>query len=138
MTVPRLCPTCLTELPEDYPFDHVAIDLALGRRPELFATLARDERVEVVRIGLERGRTLGQLSRHFGWSYADMQALVYVHKLPRSVEVEKQVRRLWEQDLNDGQIGLRLGKHPSSIGKIRQRIGLPTRYIPGGRKSVPA
>ena len=31
-TTTELCPACLTELPADYPYDHVAIDQALAGR----------------------------------------------------------------------------------------------------------
>lgn len=59
-TATELCPACLTELPADYPYDHVAIDQALaGRRIKL----ANDaERGEAVRIGVAHGMTLNQVA----------------------------------------------------------------------------
>lgn len=47
----NLCPYCLDELPDDYPYDHVAIDLALAGN----ARIHGDERYEAVRVGLARG-----------------------------------------------------------------------------------
>lgn len=69
MEPPTLCPHCLTELPADYPYDHVAIDLALTTRPHLYTTMRRHEKHETVRTALERGWTLTDLSRHLNRGY---------------------------------------------------------------------
>lgn len=48
--------------------------------------------------------------------------------------VESEVRELWNQQLPDGVIALRVGLHPGAVVRIRQRLGLATLYGPGGRR----
>jgi hypothetical protein len=62
MRVRTLCPLCLDELPDNYPFDHVAIDriLAGKQRPA-----DRAERDEAIRVGIRRGMTITQLAQLF-------------------------------------------------------------------------
>jgi hypothetical protein len=133
----NLCPACLEDLPADYPFDHVAIDLALGDRPELFTAMSMDERTETVRIGLARGLTLSHLSERFRSSWAQMQLLVPADvRLPVRTDQEllDRIRELWELDLNDCEIGLRLSKAPGTVCKLRVRLELPSKFGPGGRR----
>jgi hypothetical protein len=52
-----LCPKCLNVLPEDYPFDHVAIDRALAGDHTVIRGMPLAERREIVRIAETRGLT---------------------------------------------------------------------------------
>ncbi|MBQ1064512.1 hypothetical protein [Micromonospora sp. C41] len=53
--LPEFCPQCFTPLPADYPFDHVAIDLALSGDPVVLRSMHEAEVAEAHRIGRERG-----------------------------------------------------------------------------------
>lgn len=59
---------------------------------------------------------------------------------PVDETVRREIRRLWEKGLTDGEIALHVDRHPSSVGKLRSQMGLATRIGPGGRprKSVAA
>jgi DNA-binding CsgD family transcriptional regulator len=140
MSLPTLCPACLETLPAGYEFDHVAVDLALDDRPELFAGMSHDERAEVVRTGLARGLNATQMSRRFHTSVAQIHALLPEQDRPSlddKQELLAQIRQLWEQDLTDSEIGLRLSKAPGTVNKLRARMKLPAKFGPGGfRKKV--
>ncbi|WP_433368420.1 hypothetical protein ACQPZX_41530 [Actinoplanes sp. CA-142083] len=144
MKIVDLCPGCLTELPEDYPYDHVEIDRALADRPGLFTAMDRGQRAETVLAGLARGMSISRIAVHVRWNYAEIQALLPEgHPLSASQarrRSEQQIRELWAQDLSDSAIGLRIGQLPGTVGKVRKRIGLPSKFGPGGRrrKQVPA
>lgn len=79
MNLTELCPSCLDELPADYPHDHVAIDLALtchrDRARPRFRSLSRADRGELVRVALARGWTINALYLPYGRSVAGLRAL---------------------------------------------------------------
>ena len=138
MTDADLCPACLTELPADYSFDHVAIDLALSHQPQRFRAMGPAERTEVVVTGLARGRTLIALADRLGWPYNRLQQLLpddhpHSQTVQRAV-LEQRVRELWLQQLSDSAIAMHTGQNASAVGKIRKDLGLPSRFGPGGRR----
>lgn len=133
---PTLCPGCLTELPDDYPYDHVRIDRALGDLA-LFRSMGQDERAEVIRAGLDRGMTLQQVATQVRRTQHDL--LVILGGEGRSLEadrlqLEERIRELHARGLSDSDIALRLGKTAGGINHVRRRLGLPTLYGPGGRR----
>lgn len=143
MKVPTLCPACLTELPASYPYDHVAIDRAAGGDRTAFAAMSAGEKREVVVTGLAHGAALLDLSILLSWPYNRLQeVLPDGHPASRAsqvAEVERLIRDLWEQNLLDVTIAARTGLNPSKIGRIRKRLGLPTRTKRSAHwKSVPA
>lgn len=79
MNTTSMCPACLADLPAGYPYDHVAIDEALGCHPDwarpLYRALTVDERGELVRVALSRGFTINALTRRFGQSCARLRQL---------------------------------------------------------------
>lgn len=81
-TIVELCPACLTELPPDYPYDHVAIDAVLtGRRVKL----ADDaEKAEAVRIGMTRGIGLARLAVQLHINYKAAQQIDGVQELQQA------------------------------------------------------
>lgn len=137
MNIPTLCPACLTELDDDYPYDHVAIDRALDDQPWRFRHMRRGERAEVVTIALTRGMTLTDLAVRFHATFATVRDLAPAQLRPRDkaeqrAELEQQIRDLWAQDLDDGTIALRLGRTIGTVSKIRWRLKLPATHGPGG------
>lgn len=138
MTMPDLCAACLTELPAGYPYDHVAIDLALTGRRDLFEAMDAGERREVVLTGLGRKVSLWEISRRLDWPYGHLQELLPEdHPLSatrRQACLERQIREMWADDLKDVEIALRLGQHASVIGRVRKRLCLPSKFGPGGRR----
>jgi hypothetical protein len=127
-----LCPSCLTELPVGYAFDHVAIDRVLaGAARDLFAAMTADERREVVLAGLSRGMTLMSLRDLLSWGYQHLQALLPDEhpdsKRSADARLERRIRQLWSQGITDAVIATELGCEPSKIGRFRRRMGLPTR-----------
>jgi hypothetical protein len=138
MTMPELCAACLTELPAGYPYDHVAIDLALTGRRDLFKAMTAGERREVVLTGLARGLTLNIITTRLNWTYGRIQELLPADH-PLSVtrqqpDLEQAIRELWAADLKDIEISLRIGQHVSVVGKVRKRLCLPAKFGPGGRR----
>lgn len=138
MTPPTLCPACLTELPTDYPHDHVAIDAALDRSPELFKRMSRDERTEVVVTGLSRGMSLHFLAQRFGWADRTVRLLLPAGHPVLAVDdrafFEATVRELWERDLPDTAIAMQAGCSPNAVSNARSRLRLPSKFGPGGRR----
>lgn len=139
MNVPDLCPACCTELPADYPFDHVAIDLALDDQPALFRQMTRPERAELILVALSRGMNINQIALRFGRTHIEITALTPVHLRPagraqQTAELEQQIRQLWEQGLNDIQISLRTGRARGTVSKVRERMDLAAHFGPGGRR----
>lgn len=61
---PNYCPVCLAELPDNYPYDHAAIDMALDDRPHLYTRMRRWEKHETVNVALARGWTITALAKH--------------------------------------------------------------------------
>jgi hypothetical protein len=125
-----ICPACLAQLAEDYPFDHVAVDRGVAGDRSVFAAMAGPERLEVVVTALSRGVTLLDLADRLAWPYHHLQEMLPPEH-PESVEsatatAEKIIRELWEQKLADVTISARTGYNPSKIGRIRKRLGLPT------------
>jgi hypothetical protein len=148
MNISTLCPACLTELPDNYPHDHVVIDRALSNEPERFATMRRAARREVVLTGLARGLTITALSRHLGCAGRSLRDLLPAEH-PESLanarirhaaerqQLEATIRELWEQGLPDTEISLRTGMTVYLIADIRRRLGLSTHtarswLLPGG------
>jgi hypothetical protein len=138
----NLCPSCLADLPADYPYDHVETDQALTSRPDLFTRMDRVQRVDTVIAGLAKGMTLNQIALHFRWQHAHIQALLPDgHPQSTAAEktwIEQQVRDLWGQDLSDSAIAIRIGRHPHAVCKIRARLKLPSKFGPGGRRKKTA
>lgn len=138
MNAPELCPACLTELPDGYAYDHVAIDLALAGRRDLFAAMNEGERREVVLTGLGRRLNLSVIADRLGWPYGRVQELL-PDEHPQSAAgryeaIDQRVKELYEQDLKDMQIALRIGAHVSVVGKVRKRLRLPAKFGPGGKR----
>lgn len=71
--LPDFCPTCLDELPPDYPYDHAAIDMALDDRPHLYTHMGRWEKHETITVALARGWTLTELARHLNRGYSTIK-----------------------------------------------------------------
>lgn len=125
-----ICPACLTELPAGYPYDHVAIDRAGRGDRNLFTTMPTAERREVVIAALARGVRLTDLARTLNWTYTSLQSLL-PDDHPESTRshaerADRQVRELWEQGLQDVTIAARTGLNPSTVGRVRKRLGLRT------------
>jgi hypothetical protein len=138
MTMPTLCPACLTVLPGDYPFDHVAIDRALAGEARLFTAMTTAERKETLQVGISRGMTLDQMAKRLHRSGAELRQVVGIVPPSPRVAAKEQLDRLvadlWKQELSDGDIALRTGRHTGSITKVRRRLQLPALYGPGGRR----
>lgn len=77
--------------------------------------------------------------RHHVWgglnfSSKPVRAQVTAHLAEKAIEVlERQIRDLHRQGLSDSTIGLRIGKSPGEVHKLRRRFGLPALYGPGGQ-----
>jgi hypothetical protein len=132
-----LCPACLVELPDDYPFDHVGIDRALTREPGSLSHMKPQERREVIVTGLARGMSILALTRHFKWSTRQLRALLpadhpeseenaHVRREAEREQLEATVRSLWEQRLPDTDIALRTSRTVYLVADIRRRLGLAT------------
>lgn len=138
MNVITLCPSCLIELPDDYPFDHVEIDRAVAGDRRVFADMNREQRTDVVVTGLARGKSLNQLAVQFGWSFDRIQELLPDEHLQSAEksrsELQIRIRELYDQDLTDGDIALRLGRPLGTVSKMRSRMKLPSKFGPGGRR----
>jgi len=126
-----ICPACLSELPDDYPYDHVAIDRAVAGDRPLFVAMSTEERSEVVSTGLSRGATLLDLVNLLSWPFGQLQAVLPDEHpestASRNARVEQQVRQLWAQGLRDVTISARTGLNPSKVGRVRKRLGLATK-----------
>ncbi|MEV4283270.1 hypothetical protein [Actinoplanes xinjiangensis] len=132
-----LCPACLTVLPEDYPYDHVAIDRTLTTQPERFTGMARPERREVIITGLNRGMSIKTLAALFHHGTATLQALLPEEHPASAVSVRNRraaerlaldtaVQALWSEGLPDTDISLRTGRSVYAVADARRRLGLPT------------
>lgn len=131
MSVPDLCPSCLTELPPDYPFDHVAIDLALAGNTAVLERMPRAERVEMVRVAYARGLTESQVGLRVHRSITEIRRWLAPRKeRVRGSKHDATVRELWEQDLTDRQIASRIGKTKTMVFYARKRLKLPARHLP--------
>ena len=133
-----LCPACLADLPDDYAFDHVAIDRALTSQPELIDVMARPEQREVVVVGFTRGMTITCLTRHFRWTSTRIRNLLPVEHPESAANARRRqateraaldatVRTLWDQGTPDTDIALRTGRSVYVIAGSRRRLGLPNR-----------
>jgi len=132
----NLCPSCLNGLPDDYEFDHVAIDKALAGDRAAYLAMPAEERAETLRTGLALGRDRTQLADLLHLSYAQVVAVVgHSSKSEERAELDAEIRRLWERQLSDGDIALCLGKTIDSICGSRRRLGLPANFGPGGRRA---
>lgn len=132
-----LCPACLTELPDDYPYDHVAIDRVLTSEPDRLARMSNGEQREVVLTGLARGMTVTALATRLNRGVRRLRELlpddhpesVASNRNRRAAEraqLDLTVRALWEQGLPDTDIALRTGVSVYAIGDTRRRLGLAT------------
>jgi hypothetical protein len=130
MNTITVCPACLMQLPDGYPYDHVAIDRVLSGDRILFAAMSRAEKQQVVITGLARRRSLRDLTDQLTWPYAALQTLLPDEhpqsKAAESTRVEAQITELWHRRLSDVEICIRTGLNPGKIGRIRKRLGLPT------------
>lgn len=129
--LPELCPACLTELPDEYPYDHVRIDRAIAGNPALFRSMADDEQREVVTAGRRQGMTNYAIAVRIG------STSVYIATLMDediTAELNQSVAELHAKGLNDLAISLHVGCHRGVVAKVRQRLGLETLYGPGGRR----
>lgn len=138
----NLCPNCLTELPDDYPYDHVAIDYALDGQPGLFRAMDREERREVLLEGRRHGISDQALATRFGISWRRVQLLADPHwtdgRRNRPHPHDDLVRALWKQGLSDRAIAPRIGLSHAAITVIRKRLGLPAHYRYGRRITTEA
>lgn len=134
-TTLNLCPSCLNVLPDDYRFDHVAIDKALAGNRAVYLAMPAEERHETLRTGLALGRNRAQLAELLHLAYSDVVAVVgHSGKAEERAELEGEIRRLWQMQLSDGVIALHLGRTINSIYHIRRRLGLTAHFGPGGRR----
>jgi hypothetical protein len=148
MNSTMLCPACLDELPDDYPYDHVAIDRALTSQPERITTMDSHERREVILTGLARDMTVTGLASQFHWRTGQIRALLPAdhpestanarkRRLAERAELDATVRDLWDHGLPDTEIALRSGHSVYAIADTRRRLGLATLsgrhwLLPGG------
>lgn len=128
MNVPTLCPYCLEQLPDNYPYDHVAIDLALQGR----ATVHGDERDEAIRVARNRGMTYTHIERVLGVNNHTIKHAAGTRR-PRH-ELDDAVRRLYAAELDDGRIAIALGVSRGDVQQRRARLGLPALYGACGRR----
>jgi hypothetical protein len=137
MTTITLCPACLAELPDDYPYDHVVIDRVLTTQPELLSGMTRRERREVVVTGLTRGMSISALSVRLNRAVkylrellpADHPESAISNRNRRAAErahLDVTVRDLWDKGLPDTDIALRTGTSVYVVGDTRRRLGLAT------------
>ncbi|MFF5082492.1 hypothetical protein ACFY36_36065 [Actinoplanes sp. NPDC000266] len=145
-----LCPACLQELPDNYPYDHVAVDRALTDQPNRIGGLERQEQREVILTGLARGMTITFLARHFQWGTGRIRALLptdHPESVPNArhrhaaqrAELDATVHHLWRLGLSDTDIALRTGRSVYVIADSRRRLGLDTHvtrhsFISGGSR----
>jgi hypothetical protein len=142
MKVIDICPSCLTELPDGYPFDHVRIDKALGpiTGPDLFRAMSKAERREVVLTALRRGVTMRALAERLNFRRDYVQGLLPDEhpesRMSNQVRLEEQIRTMWSKGDSDQVIALLTDWEPSKIGRTRQRLGLPTKRKPADWKAT--
>lgn len=129
MNPPTLCPACLAELPDEYPYDHVEIDRALAGQAALFRRMSPDQQAEVVRTGLARGRSYASMSRLFMRSVNALTAMVGDGARD---EFDQQVRALHAREFSDQKIAVHLGISYDKARKSRVRQHLPALYGPRG------
>ncbi|MEU8656926.1 hypothetical protein [Actinoplanes philippinensis] len=136
-----LCPACLTVLPEDYPYDHVAIDRTLTTQPERFTTMTRPERREVIITGLNRGMSIKALAALLHHGTATLQALLpadhpdsatsrRTRRAAERIALDTAVQALWSDGLPDTDISLRTGRSVYAVADARRRLGLATHPTP--------
>ncbi|MEV6493072.1 hypothetical protein AB0M20_31285 [Actinoplanes sp. NPDC051633] len=137
MNTPTLCPACLCELPDDYPFDHIAIDRALTDEPRLFARMPRAERIETVLTGLRRNLSMSTIAARLRCNVDRLRALLPADHPESAVQrraaaaaerraLETAVASLWRQHLPDTEISMRLDRSVYKIADVRRALGLPT------------
>jgi hypothetical protein len=132
-----LCPACLRELADNYPYDHVAIDRALAGQPELFTAMTHAEQREAVLTGLERGMSITLLAKRLHCRGGYLRELLPADH-PESVENARQrraaeraaldttIRTLWAEGIPDTDIALRTGHSVYVIADARRRLALST------------
>lgn len=134
MNLPDLCPLCLDELPDGYPYDHVAIDLALEGSHRVY----RAERAEAVRVGLTRGMTPTLISRRLHIATDELHRYTDLARASRAAGDDTRhdtaIRDMHARHINDGAIAITLGITRDQVRYARNRLGLPTLYGPGGRR----
>jgi hypothetical protein len=137
MTDITLCPACLTELPDNYPYDHVVFDRALNGQPQLFDQMRTRERRELILISLSRSMPITELAHRLGRDVSKLRALLpaehpesltnFRHRrATERTQLDNTVRALWDRGLSDTDIALRTGYSAYVIGDIRRRLGLST------------
>lgn len=134
----NLCPSCLTELPDNYPYDHVAIDRALTGSARLYGA----ERYEAAREGFRRGMsttTIAWTLRLSGDTIAGIVAGVIGDERAGSnarehVALDAEVRRRYAAGQADHHIAAALNVSRSTVQASRARMRLPALYGPGGRR----
>lgn len=141
MVLPEFCPSCLDELPDGYPFDHVAIDRALAGDSAIFGRMAADERRETITVGRRRGMTDSAIA------VAINRSLEQVHRIMGEAtrtstgpkpKHDALVLKYWQHGLSDHQIAFRLGIARSTVGRTRARQGLAPHYTPAHQREVAA
>lgn len=126
MTAPDLCPLCLEQLPDGYPYDHVAIDYALTGRTRLRGS----ERAEAIRVGHRRGMTRSQISTRLHCNGEDIIRVLGPSQTHTGLADD--IRRLYAEKRSDGHIATALGISRSEVRKNRNGLGLPALYGPRG------
>lgn len=64
----------------------------------------------------------------------ELRARREAERVAAAERLEATIREMWERGLPDLAIGLSAGIHPGAVGRIRQRLGLPTLFGPGGKR----
>jgi hypothetical protein len=134
MNIPELCPSCLTELPDGYAFDHVLIDRTLDGNPQHFRAMSLEERREVIRTGRARGLSDNAIAVRVGSTKLNIAALMGVDL---SSQLNEKVAEYWAQGLSDQAISMQVGCHLSQVARVRRRLGLAALFGPGGRPANP-
>lgn len=136
MKITNLCPGCLTELPDDYPFDHVSIDRTIAGDPQLFKAMGVEERREVIRAGRALGLSDTAIATRVNRITGDIRYIMGEPVGRADPARDEAVRALWNEGLSDGVIGMRVGMHPGSVAKVRHRLGLDALFGAGGRRKA--
>lgn len=123
-----LCPSCLAELPVEYPYDHVEIDRAIDGDRDLFGGMDVAQRREVVITALSRGEALYAFAKRLHWAYPVLQGYLPDEHPQSTVSMdaanEAIVRERWALGHSDIAIATSAGLDPGTVGRIRKRLGL--------------
>jgi hypothetical protein len=134
MTI-NLCPKCLNVLPDDYPFDHVAIDRALAGDTSVLRGMDLAERRELVQTARRSGMTEYAIAARLNRSAGEIRRWFDGPRprSPRTTAFDHAVRALYEAErLSDPAIARRLGVSKNAVLVSRRRQHLPALYASYG------